>query len=209
MDITKQVKGWIKWNRKFHIYIGLYFLFFIWLFGLSGVLLNHHWKFANSWENRTEISYDKSIEISNEREQLALLYEIMNKLNLNGSIDNPEFSNDSVFLNFVISKPGIRYIIKANLHDGNIKMTETKFDSWGIMKTLHSMRNPTLKEQGNRYPSLLASIWSISMDIVSVGLIVICLGGWYMWLQVHRQRFYLGLISLTGGFILCIYFLLF
>lgn len=209
MDISKRKKDWIKWNQKIHIYVGFYLLFFIWLFGISGVLLNHHWKFANSWENRKEIKYDKTIEIRSEREEeFSLVHEIMNKLELSGSINNIRYSNDSIFLNFNISKPGTSYNIQANLNDGNIMIAEIKFDSWGAMKALHSLRNPTLREKSNRYQAIMASIWSISMDIVAAGLIIICLGAWFMWLQFSRKRFFFGLISITGGFILCIFYLL-
>lgn len=38
------------WNRRIHNYVGLYFLVFIWLFALSGLLLNHSdWTFAEFW----------------------------------------------------------------------------------------------------------------------------------------------------------------
>ncbi len=207
MDTTKHKKSLIKWNHKIHIYLGLYLLFFIWLFGFSGLLLNHHWEFANFWENRKEIKYHKTIQISREREQFPLVHEIKGKLNLDGSVINPRFSNDSILLNFIIAKPGIRYNVQANLNDGKIMITEAKFNLWGIMRALHTLRNPTLKEQNERYRTVIASIWSISIDMVSVGLMVICLGGWYIYLQVSRKRFYLGLISITSGFILCIYFL--
>lgn len=206
--MSKEKKILINWNRKIHIYLGLYLLFFMWLFGFSGLLLNHHWEFANFWENRIETGYDKTIQISEERDQEALVHEIMNKLNLNGSVNNLIFSTDSVFFNFVISKPGTRYVVKANLNNGKIMITETKLNNWGIMRILHTSRNPSSKEQSERYPSIIASIWSISLDIVSVGLIVMCLGGWYVWMQAQRKRFYLGLVSITGGFILCIYLLL-
>ncbi|MCK5280131.1 MAG: PepSY-associated TM helix domain-containing protein [Cyclobacteriaceae bacterium] len=209
MDITKQKKSLIKWNRKIHIYLGLFLLLFIWLFGISGLLLNHHWEFANSWKKREVISYDKSIEISEEREKHILVHEIMDKLNLNGSIVNLRYSTDSAHLNFIVSKPGLRYDIQAGLNDGKVEIKETKLDQWAIMRSLHTSRNPTLKEQNERYSNVIASIWSFSMDIVSVGLIIICLGGWYLWLQVGRKRIYLGLISITGGFILCIYILFF
>ncbi|MCK5705568.1 MAG: PepSY-associated TM helix domain-containing protein [Cyclobacteriaceae bacterium] len=209
MDTTKLKIGFSKWSRKIHMYIGLFLLFFITLFGFSGLLLNHHWEFANFWENRKVTKYDQTIQISGEREQTALLHEIVNKLHLNGSIINPRFSNDSILLSFIVAKPGTRYDVQANLNEGKIMITEAKFNSWGTMRNLHAIRNPTPKEQGKRYPSGLASIWSISIDVLSVGLIVICLGGWYLWLQVGRKRFYLGLISLSGGLILCIYFLLF
>ena len=209
MDTTKLKIGFSKWSRKIHMYIGLFLLFFIMLFGFSGLLLNHHWESAKFWENRKVTKYDQTIQISGEREQTALLHEIVNKLHLNGSIINPRFSNDSILLSFIVAKPGTRYDVQANLNEGKIMITEAKFNSWGTMRNLHAIRNPTPKEQGKRYPSGLASIWSISIDVLSVGLIVICLGGWYLWLQVGRKRFYLGLISLSGGLILCIYFLLF
>jgi hypothetical protein len=209
MDITKQKKSLIKWNRKIHIYLGLFLLLFIWLFGISGLLLNHHWEFANSWEKRKVISYDKLIEISKERKKHTLVHEIMDKLNLNGSIVNLRYSTDSAYLNFITSKPGMRYDIQADLNDGKILIKETKFDQWEILRSLHKLRNPTQKEQGERYQPILAFIWSLSLDIVSVSLIVICLGGWYMWLQIPRKRFYRGLVSIAGGFIFCIYFLLF
>ncbi len=209
MDIAKQKRSLTKWNQKIHIYLGLYLLFFIWLFGLSGLLLNHHWEFANFWEDRKEIKYHKTIQISRGMEQYTLVHEIKNKLNLDGSVINPIFSNDSIFLNFIIAKPGTRYDVQANLNDGKIMVKETKFNTWGIIRALHTTRNPTLKERSERYQTVIASIWSISLDIISVGLIIICLGGWYIYLQVPRKRFYLGLISITSGFVVCICFLFF
>ncbi len=209
MDLTKHKKGLMKWNRKIHIYLGLFLLFFIMLIGFSGLLLNHHWEFAGFWENRKEASYDKTVQISGEREQDVLVHEIMYNLKLNGSVISPGFSSDSVLLNFIVAKPGTRYDIQANLNDGKIRITETKFNSWGVLRALHTTRNPTKKEQSEQYQSTLASLWSISIDIASIGLIIICLGGWYLWLQVPKKRFYLGLISIVSGSLICVYFLLF
>ena len=35
------------WNRKLHYYLGLYFLFFLWLFSLTGLMLNHQQWFSD------------------------------------------------------------------------------------------------------------------------------------------------------------------
>lgn len=207
METNKQKKGLLKWNLKIHIYIGLYLLFFIWLFGFSGLLLNHHWEFANFWEERKETSFEKTITISGAREEYRLVQDIMHKIDLNGNISNAKFSDDSIFLNFIISKPGTRYDIQANLIDGNILIKEMNFNKWGIMRALHVLRNPSLKEREGRYQSAIASIWSFAMDIISVSLILLCFGGWYLWINATRKRFYLGLISVASGFILCIFFL--
>jgi len=209
MDLQRLNSGLIKWSRKIHLYLGLCFLLFIMLFGCSGLLLNHHWEFAKFWENRKEIKYDKTIQISSDRDQEVLAQEIVNKLYLHGSILNPKFSNDSLLLDFMVAKPGTRYDVQANLNDGKIIIKEAAYNGWGTMRNLHTIRNPTPKERGERHPSVLASVWSFSIDMIAAGLMFICLLGWYLWLQTGRKRFYQGLISLAGGFIICIYFLLF
>jgi hypothetical protein len=39
--------SFLVWNRRVHYYLGLYLLFFIWLFAFTGVLLNHpRWQYA-------------------------------------------------------------------------------------------------------------------------------------------------------------------
>lgn len=209
MKSTQLKKYLTKWNRKIHIYLGLFLLLFIWLFGLSGMLLNNHWGFANSWQKKEVTSYDKTIEISKERNKHILVGEIMDKLDMGGSIYNLRFSSDSSSLGFIASKPGMRYEVQADLVDGKIDIKETKLDEWEVMRSLHKLRNPTPNEQSEQYQPVWAFIWSISMDIVSIGLIIICLGGWYLWLKAERKRVYLGLISITGGFALCIYILFF
>ena len=51
------------WNRRLHYYLGLYFLFFLWLFAFTGLLLNHStWHFAQYWPERVETSYERPIE---------------------------------------------------------------------------------------------------------------------------------------------------
>jgi len=207
--MTIQKKGWLKWNLKIHIYIGLCLLFFIWLFGISGLLLNHQWEFASFWEERKEISYDKNIQISEEREQFVLVNEIKNKLNLNGSLSNLNYSNDSILLNFIITQPGTRYDIKANLDNGYVLISEMKFNQWGAMRALHTLRNPTSKEKDVKYQAAMASIWGVSVDVLSGSLIILCLGGWILLFQVRGKRFYFGLISVGCGLAFCILFLLF
>lgn len=199
----------IKWSRKIHLYLGLGMLLFIMLFGFSGLQLNHHWAFTRFWDKREETSYDRSVQISIERDQEALAREIMNKADLHGSIFNPEFSDDSLMLEFVVAKPGKRYELKANLGDGNIHIKEVTFNAWGTMQNLHTIRNPGPKERNERYSSRLASIWSFSIDMIATGLIMMCLLGLYLWTQAERKRFYLGLISLAAGLIICVYALLF
>ena len=52
---VSQLRQIETWNRKIHIYVGLFLLWFIWLFGLSGMLLNHpQWLMQEGWQSREE-----------------------------------------------------------------------------------------------------------------------------------------------------------
>ncbi len=49
-------------NRKLHYYAGLFLLFFLWLFAVTGLVLNHPtWNFAESWSKRTETNSERAI----------------------------------------------------------------------------------------------------------------------------------------------------
>ena len=50
-----------KWNRKLHFYLGLYFLFFLWLFSLTGLMLNHgQWLVSIGATARVESRFDRA-----------------------------------------------------------------------------------------------------------------------------------------------------
>ena len=196
-----------KWNQKIHIYLGLYLLFFIWIFGFSGILLNHRWEFSDSWKNRNQLQYEKVIQLKEHKERASLILEIMDQVKLNGRVINPKYSEDSTQLTFIVANPGARFDVAVNLMDGKVMVKEAIFDSWGIMKGLHKVENSSSTEQSGIY-SMAASIWSISVDILSIGLIIICLGGWYMWVQIQGKRFYIGLFFILCSFILSIYIML-
>ena len=53
------------WNRKSHYYLGLYLLFFLWLFLLTGLMLNHGRWFAIA-NQRVESKYERAIEVPTE-----------------------------------------------------------------------------------------------------------------------------------------------
>ena len=54
--------GFERWNRKLHFYSGLFLLFFMWLFAVTGLVLNHPtWSFAESWSKRTETNSERAL----------------------------------------------------------------------------------------------------------------------------------------------------
>ena len=71
------------WNRRFHFYIGLFLLFFLWLFAFTGLLLNHSdWNFAEFWPNRKQADVARPIEPLPAGGDLARTQDIMRQLGI-------------------------------------------------------------------------------------------------------------------------------
>src|ERR1019366_7577038 len=94
------------WNRKLHYYLGLYFLFFIWLFAFTGLLLNHPgWKFAEFWPNRRQATQEREISAPAPGSDLAQARELMRQLAIDGEIEWTVTRNDPGRFDFRVSRP--------------------------------------------------------------------------------------------------------
>jgi hypothetical protein len=59
------------WNRKAHYYLGLYLLLFIWLFSLTGLLLNHPRWALSRIPNESNPPYERTTELPSGDTDLA------------------------------------------------------------------------------------------------------------------------------------------
>src|SRR5262245_61135926 len=104
------------WNRKLHYYLGLYFLFFIWLFSFTGLLLNHSWKFAEFWPNRQISTVVRLIQAPRPGDDLQQATDLMRQLGIHGEVEWTTPHADPSRLNFRVSRPGHISEIKADLN---------------------------------------------------------------------------------------------
>src|SRR5688572_5125842 len=76
-----------KWNARLHYYLGLYFLFFIWLFAITGLLLNHGmWGFAEFQRSRTTAKSEHRVTLSNSGTPLTDARDLMRQLQIEGEV---------------------------------------------------------------------------------------------------------------------------
>lgn len=60
-----RINFFLTFNRKIHIHLGLFLLLFIWLFSISGLIINNgKWKFASFYEQRQESKTDFTLPIA-------------------------------------------------------------------------------------------------------------------------------------------------
>jgi hypothetical protein len=191
------------WNRKAHYYLGIYFLLFVWLFALTGLLLNHPgWAFADFWPTRKQSSYERQIVRPPAGSDLTRARNVLGQLGLAGEIEWTAAPIDSERLNFRASRPGQMFEIRADFGKGRASVHRIDVNAWGVMRILHTFTGVRAGDARNQRDWFLTAIWAFTMDAVAIGLIVMVLGSYYMWWRVPRKRTW-GAVALILGVFAC------
>lgn len=190
------------WNRRLHYYLGLYFLFFLWLFSLTGLLLNHPmWRFAQFWPDRRETSFEQPLHGRGARSALDQARLIMRELALAGEIDWPPQQTPGR-LEFTVNRPGLLHRVSADMNQNRVTVTRTEVNAWGVMYFLHTFSGTRVNNPAATRDWMLTSVWVMAMDAVAAGLLLIVFTSYYMWYRLKPKR-RLGLISLGAGVVCC------
>lgn len=192
------------WNRKLHIHIGLFLLLFIWLFSLSGLLLNHDgWQFAKFWEQRKQNETVTEITFPAQLDSAALLRAVMGKLEISGEVTNVKYSADA--LDFRVTSPGKGKELHIDRLNGTVTQKEYKLNIWGKIRTLHTFNGVdknNIKKEANW---LVTSVWKFAMDGIAILLVFLCISSWLMWYKI-RKDYRWGVVVLAIGFLASFYF---
>ncbi len=192
-----------RWNRKAHIYLGLYLLFFVWLFFLTGLLLNHsQWKFAEFWENRKQTTLEHVIEPPKPGSDLEQARDLLKQLGLRGEIEWTRTGQEPNRFDFRVSRPGHLFEIRTDLLQHKATVQSIDLNGWGVLRLLHTFIGVRLDDSRNHRDWLLTTVWAISMDAVAAGLVLIVVSSLWMWAQLPDKR-RAGAIVLALGFLSC------
>ena len=193
------------WNRKLHYYLGLYFLFFLWLFAFTGLLLNHSaWRFFEFWPNRKVTAYEQAIQPPPPGNDTDRARALMQQLGIAGEIGWPVRSEPG-HLNFRVSRPGRTFEIRADFERGNAEVERTEINTWGTIRVLHTFTGVRLGDPKEQRDWILTAVWAASMDALAIGVLVMVLGSYYMWFGLKSKR-KPGLIALALGIAACGWF---
>jgi hypothetical protein len=192
------IENIFRWNRKVHIYIGLFLLFFILFFSFSGLLLNHsQWKFTSFWKERRETTAETPVTIPANPDSASLIRDFTRQLNISAEISNVRLTAESIY--FRAAKPGLIEDINVNLKTCVCVRKEIVFNWWGKIRNLHTF-NGSDKARPEIKPNwYVSNIWRLAMDASATGLIFLCISSWIMWYEL-RKRYPYGLLVLGLGF---------
>ncbi|HLH54878.1 MAG TPA: hypothetical protein VKY92_14810 [Verrucomicrobiae bacterium] len=197
-----------RWNRKLHFYVGLFLLFFVWLFAFSGLILNHpSWRFTEFWSTRTQTAYERTIAVPGPDVQgdLAQAREIMRQLGIVGEILWTTTRTDPSQFEFQVRRPGHYFFIKADFDRKRGAVQQSDVNAWGVIRTLHTFTGVQMDDPRNQRDWFLTSVWAYSMDAIAAGMLFMVLSSLFMWLKLPDRRVP-GAVALGLGTLLCAVF---
>lgn len=193
------------WNRRLHYYLGLYLLFFLWLFSLTGLLLNHQQWFGSP-PGRVETTYEQPIDVPSPSDpDVARARNLMRQLALRGEIDWPE-TQPVGLLTFNVSRPTGSAQVRVDLLANRAVVRRFDHSPRLAFQVFHTFSGSRFSQPASRRDWIVTSVWVWAMDAVAAGLIVMVLGSYYMWCRLKRRRA-LGVAVLVAGFVSCGLFL--
>ena len=197
------VDSFLVWNRRVHFYLGLYLLFFTWLFAFTGLLLNHpRWQFAQFWPNRIQNTTEHTLESVTAIADIDRAREVMRQLGIAGEVQWPATQPPNGPFTFQVNRPGSVLDVKADLRARRATVQRTQLNAWGVMHVLHTFTGAPAADSRNRRDWTLTTVWALSMDAVAAGLIVMVLGSYVMWFRLRAKRLG-GALALLFGLISC------
>lgn len=188
------------WNRKLHYYLGLYFLFFLWLFSLTGLMLNHQQWFRDLY-NRSETRLQLSIETPLGDTMLEQARDVMQQLGLQGEIDWPA-TQPAWHIDFTVSRPNGAAQVRVDLTAKKAYIRQFENGRLHAFQIFHTFSGSRFNQPTSQRDWIVTSLWVWAMDALALGLIVMVFGSYYMWWQLKKRKA-LGVAVLTGGVATC------
>ena len=180
-----------KINRRTHLYLGLFLMPWLLMYGVSSFIVIHQpWFKADkppAWEPVFEKEYRRSVSESGDLRATA--QEILKDCNMEGA--------------FWVNKPK-----PDTLHID-------RFSFWGSTRLTYSMTDQKLKAErqrmrvpqavirmhfrgGYEQPTFWNKFWGLLVDLACVGIIIWVASGLIMWWRLPRLRAW-GAIAVGGG----------
>ena len=194
------------WNRKLHYYLGLYFLFFLWLFSLTGLMLNHQQWFRDLYERATTSHTTCRSKGRRATHRLRRRSMLMRQLNLQGEIDWPA-AQPVGHIDFNVSRPNGSAQVRVDLNAKQAYVREFENGHLHAFQIFHTFSGSRFNQPASQRDWIMTSIWVFAMDALAAGLIVMVLGSYYMWWRLKKRKA-LGVAIVFAGGAGCAVFLL-
>lgn len=173
-----------RWTRNLHLWLGLFFLLFLLVYGLSSVQMAHPEWFPMEptvTEERVPVAAARA------RDARALAQELRERHGLRGDLRQAEETAAGLRLRIV--RPGTVHEVSYRRAAGEASVRTSVATFMGMLNRIHHVG-------GLWHGYALINVWGVLVALVSVGLVLLGASGIYLWFRVHRERL-AGAVLLT------------
>ena len=185
------MKSFDRINRRTHLYLGLFLMPWLLMYGLSSFLISHHSWFRSNQEPPWEPLFDREYQrpVTDTKDLRETAREILNDSRLEGA--------------FWAQRPKPEEI------------RIDRFGFWGQTRLTYFIRDQRLRAEHQRMrwdqvvlrmhfrggfaqPTFWDDFWAVMVDFACVGIFIWIASGLYMWWRLSRLRIW-GAVALCGG----------
>ena len=205
MDTPRQPASVKKWNRRIHIWFGLYLLLFLWVIAVSGLVMNHP-----DWFNVQPVrtSVEQTVMMPEAGTDLEKATDIMDQLGITGEVLIRGNTPEGKF-NFTCVRPNLRQFVSVDLATFSATLQLVDLQLIGTLSDLHTFTGirGIYREPNSIRDWLPTRIWSFGMDAIAIGVILMVLTSLYMGWQRLRAHPIGSMVSFALGIIVTVYFM--
>lgn len=185
------MKSFDHLNRRIHLYLGLFLLPWLCMYGVSSFMISHPDWFAAegspTWQPVFERDYSRKIPEGAEIRLVA--HEILKDCGLEGAFWVQRPNAREIRINRFRFRNEIRLIY--SISDHRLRAERQQF-GWNRLAVRLHFRGGFLQ------PTFFDDLWAVLVDVVCVGILIWITSGMVMWWRVARLRLW-GSVALVGG----------
>ena len=177
-----------KFLRNTHLLLGLFFCFFVMMFGLSSVQMSHR-----GWMENEPVETKLTVPINpqNAGTPRALAQYLMDKHGMRGGLNDVKQRPEE--MSFLIGRMGTVHEVRYQPGNTEVQVRKKVWPFIGIMVWMHH----TFGLDNPYGPNVF---WGVLMFFTSIGLLTLGATGIYLWFKIHKERL-IGSILLFGGLV--------
>ena len=178
-------------NRRTHLYLGLFVMPWLLMYGLSSFMICHQDLFRSdqpaNWQPVFEREYKRQIPDQANLREVAQA--ILKDCNLEGAFWVQRPKPEKIEINRFRFRDEIRLIYSINEQRLRAERQHHRWDR--VVVRMHF-------RGGFQQPTFFDALWAVFVDVACLGILIWIGSGLVMWWRLSRLRFW-GAIALGGG----------
>jgi uncharacterized protein len=178
-------KQLLSLSRTLHIYLTMFGLLVLLLFGVTGFTINHEEWFGATRPRVTESEGVTPVALIASADALRVVEHLRSTFRISGAMTDYDVGDDKLSIAF--KEPGQVWEIEIDKASGRTRIHAEAFNLAAVLNNLHR----------GRYAG---RAWSWVIDLSALLIVLACVTGIVLWLALPRRRT-VGLIALGVGLV--------